>query len=125
MDKDGYHGYDKPSMKVEGPRHVVCQCDKCKAESQEPVVKLQEPTVERAWFTIAELNAWADKKLSENPHWVMPKEEPERNEPPPQRTWVGLTDKERVSIGGKHIASSQTVHNFILEIESALKEKNT
>ena len=55
-------------------------------ESQEPVGKLQEPTVERAWFTIAELNAWADKKLSENPHWVMPKDEPEHNEPPPQRT---------------------------------------
>ena len=55
-------------------------------ESQEPVGKLQEPTVERAWFTIDELNAWADKKLSENPHWVMPKDEPERNEPPPQRT---------------------------------------
>jgi hypothetical protein len=53
---------------------------------QEPVGKLQEPTVERAWFTIAELNAWADKKLSENPHWVMPKDEPERDEPPPQRT---------------------------------------
>jgi hypothetical protein len=42
-----------------------------------------------------------------------------------KREWVGLTNKERVSIGGKHIASSQTVHNFILEIESALKEKNT
>jgi hypothetical protein len=24
-------------MKVEGPLHVVCQCDKCKTESQEPV----------------------------------------------------------------------------------------
>lgn len=45
----------------------------------------QEPTSERAWFTIAELNAWADKKLSENPHWVMPKDKPERDEPPPQR----------------------------------------
>ena len=35
---------------------------------------------ERSWFTIAELNAWADKKLAENPHWVMPTEEPERKE---------------------------------------------
>ena len=52
---------------------------------QKPVGKLQEATAERAWFTIAELNAWADKKLSENPHWVMPKDEPERDEPPPQR----------------------------------------
>ena len=25
------------AMKVEGPLHVVCQCDKCKTESQEPV----------------------------------------------------------------------------------------
>ena len=24
------------AMKVEGPLHVVCQCDKCKTESQEP-----------------------------------------------------------------------------------------
>jgi hypothetical protein len=47
---------------------------------QEPVGKLQEPTAERAWFTIAELNAWADKKLAENPNWVMPTEEPERKE---------------------------------------------
>jgi hypothetical protein len=52
----------------------------------------QEPTAERAWFTIAELNAWADKKLSENPHWVMPKDKPERDEPPPQRK--PLTDEE-------------------------------
>jgi hypothetical protein len=40
----------------------------------------QEPVVERAWFTIAELNAWADKKLADNPQWVMPTEEPERKE---------------------------------------------
>jgi hypothetical protein len=40
--------------------------------------KLQEPAGERAWFTIAELNAWADKKLAENPQWVMPTDEPEQ-----------------------------------------------
>jgi len=68
--------------------------DKLAQPEQEPVGKLQEATAERAWFTIAELNAWADKKLSENPHWVMPKDEPERDEPPPQRTWVVLTDAE-------------------------------
>jgi hypothetical protein len=54
--------------------------DACKPKQGEPVGKLQEPTGERAWFTIAELNAWADKKLAENPHWVMPTEEPERKE---------------------------------------------
>ena len=56
-------------------------------EAQEPVGKLQEPTAERSWFTIAELNAWADKNLAENPNWVIPKDEPERE-------WVGLTDEE-------------------------------
>lgn len=40
----------------------------------------QESVVERAWFTIDELNAWANKKLVENPQWVMPAEEPERKE---------------------------------------------
>ena len=54
---------------------------------QEPLGKLQEPTAERSWFTIAELNKWADKNLAENPNWVMPKDEPERE-------WVGLTDEE-------------------------------
>ena len=112
------------AMKVEGPLHVVCQCDKCKAESQEPVVKLQEPTVERAWFTIAELNAWADKKLSENPHWVMPKDEPERDEPPPQRTWVGLKDDERKTIC--NLADADDWHDFQVmdATEAKLKEKN-
>jgi hypothetical protein len=28
---------EKPFYKVEGPLHVVCQCDKCKTEKQEPV----------------------------------------------------------------------------------------
>jgi hypothetical protein len=93
-------------------------------ESQEPVGKLQEPTVERAWFTIAELNAWADKKLSENPHWVMPKDEPERNEPPPQRTWVGLTDEERNAIEAATLDLHGVPKFFATAIEAKLKEKN-
>ena len=85
---------------------------------QEPVGKLQEATAERAWFTIAELNAWADKKLSENPHWVMPKDEPERDEPPPQRTWVGLTDEDELDWDGGDLKS------LVKAIEAKLKEKN-
>jgi len=42
MDKDGYHRYDKSSMKVEGPLHVICQCDKCKAQPQRTWVGLTE-----------------------------------------------------------------------------------
>ena len=30
----------------------------------------KEETQPRAWFTIDELNAWADKKLKENPQWA-------------------------------------------------------
>ena len=89
----------------------------------EPVGTLQEPTVERAWFTIAELNAWADKKLLENPQWVMPKDEPERDEPPPQRTWVGLTDEEQQQAYEQWQNDGWGV--FYNAIEAKLKEKNT
>ncbi len=97
-----------------------------KAE-QEPVGKLQEATAERAWFTIAELNAWADKKLSENPHWVMPKDEPERDEPPPQRTWVGLTDEDIKGIIGPWGPTpiKGYTRDLFDKIEAKLKEKNT
>ena len=30
----------------------------------------KELTEPRAWFTVDELNAWADKKLKENPQWA-------------------------------------------------------
>jgi hypothetical protein len=87
----------------------------------EPVGKLQKPTGERAWFTISELNAWADKKLSENPHWVMPKDEPERDDPPPQRTWVGLTNEKVEKMWDFYKPS---VFDFYVAIESELKDKN-
>ena len=102
MDKDGYHGYDKPSMKVEGPFHVVCQCDKCKTESQEPV-------------------GWIDSKgnmlcvkINEScrPLYAHPS----------QRTWVGLTDEE----------TERLIHNFgsdphtlLDEVDARLKARNT
>jgi hypothetical protein len=96
---------------------------------QEPVSKLQEPTAERAWFTIDELNAWADKKLAENPNWVMPKDEPERDEPPPQRTWVGLTDEDKHEIelraGITEDDDGYIVSQVFKLTEAKLKEKNT
>jgi len=92
---------------------------------QEPVSKLQEPTAERAWFTIAELNAWADKKLSENPHWVMPKDEPERDEPPPQRTWVDLTPEEILDMFDDQQVYGSKWLEFARAVENKLKEKNS
>ena len=103
--------YDKRIKAIESIKEALETKD-------EPVCRLQEPTVERAWFTIAELNAWADKKLSENPHWVMPKEETERNELPPQRTWVGLKDDDEIPWDGVDAKS------FAKAIEAKLKDKN-
>ena len=50
------------SMKVEGPRHVVCQCDKCKAQPE------QEPVA----YDKTEMNCFVqdlyDKKMKEGKH---------------------------------------------------------
>jgi hypothetical protein len=97
---------------------------------QETMGKLQEPTGERAWFTIAELNAWADKKLLENPQWVMPKDEPQiafNSEVvgyvAPQRTWVGLTDEEVKAMDAGNTSNS-SFYAGALWAEAKLKEKN-
>jgi hypothetical protein len=90
---------------------------------QEPMVKLQMPTVERAWFTIAELNAWADKKLLENPQWVMPKDEPER---PLQRKWRNLQSSTINALFCRMYGDGITDggQSFARAIEAKLKEKN-
>jgi hypothetical protein len=84
------------AMKVEGPLHVVCQCDKCKAQSapvQEPVACLPPtPISENALYTT-----------------------------PPQRTWVGLTDKELEEFSEAELGA----YDLCLEVESKLKQKNT
>ena len=92
------------------------------AQEQEPVGKLQEPTTERSWFTIAELNAWADKNLAENPNWVMPTEEPERE-------WVGLTKEEIAEFDTWHDNMEEEVgwcnpSEIVAYIEAKLKQKN-
>ena len=95
------------------------QCPVCKAEdSPYPkcgcVIYVDE---QRAWFTIDELNAWADKKLKDNPQWA---------EQPAQRTWVSLTDEE---IQTEWVLTPQNDRAegiwFGRRIEAKLKEKNT
>ena len=52
------------AMKVEGPLHVVCQCDKCKAESQAIAeLESQEP-VAKAWAEGYRMGI-ADERTSE------------------------------------------------------------
>ena len=62
--------------KVEGPIHVVCQCDKCKAQ---PAQELE------AWANSV-WEARATHGIGENtvPLYITP----------PQRPWVGLTDED-------------------------------
>ena len=84
------------SMKVEGPRHVVCQCDKCKAQ---PEQKPMHPQLK------AMLEEYFDKCFAESA---------------PQRTWVGLTDEEISEL----IRATHNTGSFVRAIEAKLKEKN-
>jgi hypothetical protein len=87
-----------------------------KAENARELGLDYEPAQPRAWFTIDELNAWADKKLKENPQWA---------EQSAQRTWVGLTEEEIeqscVPLGAAMLSFTEVAR----AIEAKLKEKNT
>ena len=90
------------SMKVEGPRHVVCQCDKCKAQPE------QEPV---AWWNDTGTHIDLNVSGRGTPLYTHPL----------QRTWVGLTAKEKHEFRYSHM----TTADFIEVIEAKLKEKNT
>jgi len=92
--------------KVEGPIHVVCQCDKCKKKAAQD--KLHEQYDD---MYVVYLNGVYDGKK--------------------QRPWVGLTDEERDSvldsvpannIGGEYYNEEITAIAFA--VEAKLKEKN-
>ena len=128
--------------------------DKMAENARELGIQMQ-PEEPRAWFTVDELNAWADKKLKENPQWA---EQPAQQDPvgkvnelfdeavieqcgfdrellvytspPAQRTWVGLTDEEVKAIfDSVPTASCQSYAHWrslvALAIENKLREKNT
>ena len=117
--------------------------DKMAENARELGIQMQ-PKEPRAWFTVDELNAWADKKLKENPQWA---EQPAQQEPvawmtktrsvwktkadetdtplytspPAQRIWVGLTDEEFQWI----YDHGRTPAGMMELVEAKLKEKNT
>jgi len=104
---------------IEGmQRQMRLSVEKALEEQQEPSVDV------RAWFTIDEINAWADKKLKENPQWAaQPSQQP-------------LTDKQIFEIweeamvkdNGKYARlDNQPFVHFARAIERAhgIKEKNT
>ena len=81
-------GYVAPQLKIEGSRHVICQCDKCKAQpEQEPVAwGVFEGNLHDMFFTEAEAVEMA--QLKGNHAEVKPLYTAT------QRPWVGLTDEE-------------------------------
>ena len=111
------------SMKVEGPLHVVCQCDKCKTESQEPVAWavycdgfIALPSFDSELEARQEMQR-RNRKFPHNKRKVKA-----LYDTPPQRTWVGLTDEE----------TERLIHNFgsdphtlLDEADARLKARNT
>ena len=95
------------SMKVEGPRHVVCQCDKCKAQpEQEPVACKECHLKDTVYDLLGDLKV-ANLKLSFRG----------------KRTLIGLTDEEREQVIKAN--TSTGLWHMAKDIEAKLKEKNT
>ena len=121
------------AMKVEGPLHVVCQCDKCKAESQEPVVKLQEPV---GWISNKDFEPIRIRIMQEA-YELADSNDPEgynaikvmcgdvQKMLSPQRTWVGLTDEDLKLLSAEwRIVYGAWMDDFARDIEAKLKERN-
>ena len=106
------------SMKVEGPLHVVCQCDKCKAQpEQEPVawvVESEEYNAEGERPILREIDYY-NQVIDQFPAGT------KLYTTPPQRTWIGLTDEEIVGCATGLIVGGM---EFAKAIETKLKDKN-
>jgi hypothetical protein len=107
---------EKPFYKVEGPLHVVCQCDKCKAKQEqgEPVA------LETVYETIIHWDEGGGKRSR--------RELARRIEAlyttPQQRTWVGLTDREKSNLWLESRAAIPRFHTYATLVEAKLKQKN-
>jgi hypothetical protein len=104
------------SMKVEGPLHVICQCDKCKIESQEPV----------AWTLLLTgehngLVGKAGKKFIGAPDYY---QRVNVYTALPRRTWVELTDEEVKHEWEVWRANIPRYVGFAKGIEAKCKQKN-
>ena len=102
------------SMKVEGPHHVVCQCDRCKQPAQEPW-RESASDYERGVIDGRQMQAQSSVDKAVNamtqPTYYIPSKD--------QRPWVGLTDKERQDI------ALEVPIDAVLITEAKLKDKNT
>ena len=59
--------FRKPSMKVGGQFHVVCQCDKCKAQPQRTWVVLTDKEIEAIWKVALFADYGVGAELSNQP----------------------------------------------------------
>ena len=124
------------SMKVEGPRHVVCQCDKCKAQPEQdeqckrctdgcPACDARKlPEQEPYCYTYTE----SGEEYFAPPTAYVPDNATPLYTTPPQRTWVGLTEKDICEAAVKSqegISPRDDTLHFAIAIEAKLKEKNT
>ena len=118
------------SMKVEGPLHVVCQCNKCNTQpEQKPVAWMNNKDFEPIRVRIMqEAYELADRNDSEGYNAIKVMCGDVQRMLPPQRTWVGLTDEEidQGLLRSNH--ALQTAGAWRDGVEWAtkqLKEKNT
>jgi hypothetical protein len=112
-------------IKVEGPLHVVCQCDKCKTESQEPVAwKLMPRDATDAMLKAMDgcsTEGYDERLYAGHAASVYMAAWDALDTHPPQRTWIGLTDDEISELSKGHIVRS----TYARAIEARLKELNT
>ena len=105
------------SMKVEGPLHVVCQCDKCKAKQEqgEPVAFIAPNGELRKTAEAKDASKWGAKF---KPLYTTPQ----------HRTWVGLTDEDcndcLVSADPCECLATPEAQQLMKDVEAKLKEKN-
>ena len=121
-------------LKAEGPLHVVCQCNWCKAHPQQNLsCKSVQARLAAAWGFVKaqpeqEPVQWGVDwgKAGETPCVSIIKRTPNGGievvavEYGPQRTWIGLTDEEMQTLWDRYAHME-----MMRAIEAKLKEKNT
>jgi hypothetical protein len=120
------------AIKFEGLQHVVCQCDKCKAEKQEQDGSLinegtktkQEPV---AYMYPDDLKEFETREMSAHAY-SLEMVSPTQGEtvalythPQPKREWVDLDIKEVNPLCEKY---KDQPYKLYVEIRNLLKEKN-
>ena len=110
------------AIKVEGPIHVVCQCDRCKTKQEQGEPHSWYSAQEDEWMT--EKTRKDHERLNSYTHKVGGFDLPLYTTPP-QRTWVGLSDEEcRLIYTSAMEAPVRDQVTVCKAIEAKLKEKN-